>query len=231
MSLVLILAAALLAGCGGDASSPAGQGTEGAAPALALAGAGEEATLPDSSRLALGTLKLEGTANAVTAEQASKLLPLWQALQGGALQNEAETAAVLKQIQGLLTAEQLAAIDAMQLGAEDLASWMQEQGMEYGPPADAGDGAGRSAPPEGMSEEEMAAMRATAQAGGGRPGGGEGFDPPGNMSEEEMVAARATAQAGGGMPAGSRWLAGAGGGQLSLIGRQLIALLSDRAAE
>jgi hypothetical protein len=36
------------------------------------------AALPLASELVIGTFKLEGTANAVTADEAAKLIPLWQ---------------------------------------------------------------------------------------------------------------------------------------------------------
>jgi len=199
-------------------------------PAVALAGDSEERTLPDSSQLALGTLKLEGTANAVTPEQASALLPLWQAVQSGGLQNETETAAVLKQIQGAMSAEQMAAIEAMQLSVEDLGTWMQEQGEGFAPPSDAVAGSGGLAPPAGRSEDERAAMRATAEAGGGMPGGGGGF-APGDVSEEERAAMRATAEAGGMIAGGGRGSAGAGGGQFAMMAQQVIDMLTARAAE
>jgi hypothetical protein len=202
LSLVLILVATLLAGCGGAAaSSPTAEATAGAMSAVAMADDAEGGTLPDSSRLALGTLMLEGTADAVTPEQANTLLLLWQALQSGGLQNEAETAAVLKQLEGAMTAEQLAAIAAMEFNPEDLGTWMQEQGTDLAPPSGAAAGSDRLAPPEGMSEEDMAAMRATAEAGGMTPGG-----------------------------RGARGAAG-GGGQLAMMAQQVIELLTDRAAE
>ena len=47
----------------------------------------------------LGMLKLEGTEQAVTPDQAKALLPLWQAFQGGALQASAERNAVMAQIE------------------------------------------------------------------------------------------------------------------------------------
>ena len=53
------------------------------------------------NQLALGTLKLEGTANAITVEQAKALLPLWQAvvaLSGTTTTAEAELTAVQNQI-------------------------------------------------------------------------------------------------------------------------------------
>lgn len=211
LGLVFILLAALLGGCGNTTSVPTAGATDSAA---------EEGAPPDSSRLAMGMLRLEGSANAVTPEQARALLPLWQALQSGTLQNDAETAAVLKQIQGALSAEQLAAVEAMQLTA----------------PGNGAQGLGPSSAPLGgdpgsLGEEELAAMRATAEAGGGMPGGGGAFGSPGNMSEEERAAMLATAEAGGMAPGGGQGPRGVGGGRGATIAAQVIELLTARAAE
>jgi hypothetical protein len=244
LTLVLVLVAGILAGCGGSTAASADkQGSS--TPVLdssadpggytsPVLGTAYEGALPASTQLVLGTFELEGTDNAVTPEQAKTLLPLWKVLQGGSLQNSAETNAVLKQIEGVMTVEQLVAIASMQLSMEDLASWMQEQGVNLAPPSDAAAGSAGFAPPNGMSEEEMAAMRATVQAGGGMPGGG-GFPsaggPANNMSEEERAAMRATAEAGGMNFGGGRGPAGAGNGQLTMMAAQVVELLTARAAE
>jgi hypothetical protein len=145
----------------------------------------------------LGTLKLEGTESAVTAEQAKVLLPLWEALAGGILQSTAERSAVLRQIEGEMSRQQLEAIADMRLSFNDMRSWAEEQGAGMGlernrdtPPGAPAAGqprfsggdllpemATRRAQFEGMSEGQRTAFRATAQAGGGfaeRPGGGAG---------------------------------------------------------
>jgi hypothetical protein len=59
----------------------------------------------------------------------------------------------------------------MQLTAKDLGAWAQEQGVTLGAP---GDGAGGFALPEGVTEEQMEAMRATAEANGTTRPDGEG---------------------------------------------------------
>ncbi|MFC2015469.1 hypothetical protein ACFLUM_00890 [Chloroflexota bacterium] len=217
--LGLVLLAGILAGCG-TAASPAtdvATSTDGATETSAvLAGSGGsethtaavlddsyEGALPVSNQLAVGTFKLEGTENTVTAEQAQALLPLWQIIESGTLQSEAETDAILKQIEGAMTPDQLAAIAAMQLTIEDMGAWAQEQGLSLGP-----------------APEAMAADRAT---GGGK--GGQGA----NLSEEERAAARATAQAGGTAPGGRQ--AGAGAGQLGTLAEPLVELLTLRVAE
>lgn len=82
--------------------------------------------LPAATQLALGTLLLEGTEQAVTPEQARTLLPLWQALQGRRIQDEAEMQAVFRAIEQAMTPEQLRAIASRRLTTEDLARWMTE---------------------------------------------------------------------------------------------------------
>jgi hypothetical protein len=158
-------------------------------------------------QLVLGTMRLEEAGNAVTAEQAKSLLPLWQSLQGG-VTAQAEVSAVLKQIESTMTHDQLAAIAAMRLTQEDLQSWMQEQGMGGGFPGPGGgpglssdEMATRQAEFGNMSEEDRENVRATMEAGGGFPGGGQ-F---GNMSEEDRENMRATMEAGGGPPGGGQF--------------------------
>ena len=86
-SFVIVLSLALLvAACGGapaadQAAAPAA-GTS--LPSAAEGSGGLVEDYPDAlsvrNQLSLGTLRLEGTANAITAAQATSLLPLWQAL-------------------------------------------------------------------------------------------------------------------------------------------------------
>jgi hypothetical protein len=156
--------------------------------------------------LALGTIQLEGTENAVTPEQAVALLPLWQSLQGG-VTAQAEVEAVLKQIEGTMTQEQLEAVAAMQLTQEDLGAWMQEQGLGTPP--------GEGMPPGGEMPPEMATRMAEFQG----------------MSEEEREAARATMQAEGGMPGRPGAPGEASGRQFVILLNPLIELLEARAGE
>jgi hypothetical protein len=235
----------VLVGCGGETPSPAAEQEdvvavnvdtdESGAYVSAILDTSYEGALPASSQLALGSLRLEETENAVTPEQAEALLPLWQAIQSGTLESNAEINAVLKQIEGKMTSEQLAAISAMQLTGEDLGAWAQEQGlnMDSSPEAMATRQAERGG--EGgfgqrgnLSEEERASIRATMEAGGMPFGGNEGgFGPPGNLSEEEREAMRATAEASG-MNFGGRAFRGGQGG-INLLAQQVIDLLAQRA--
>jgi hypothetical protein len=198
-----------------------------------------EGALSVSNQLMLGTLLLEETEHAVTPEQATALLPLWQALQGGGVTIQAEIDAVLKQIEGQMTQEQLEAISRLQLTQEDMRAWMEEQGM--GGPRD---GEGGPGPGGDMSDEDREAVRATMEAGGGFPGGppGGGEMPPematrqaefANMTDEEREDMRATMQAGGGFPGGGPGGGGSrgapGGRQANFLLRPLIELLEERA--
>jgi hypothetical protein len=244
--VVLTLSAMLLAACASSQPTQAVEEPVSGSYTSAVLGTSYEGALSVPNQLMLGTLLLEGTEHAVTPEQAKTLLPLWQALQGG-VTIETEVNAVLKQIEGTMTQEQLQAIAAMQLTQEDLQAWMEEQGMGGGAPG---------APPGGpsgsgdMSDEEREAARATWQAGGDGggmpPGGGEmppggGEMPPematrqaefANMTDAEREAARATMQAGGGYQGGSAGGAGgrgaSGGRQANFLLGPLIQLLEER---
>jgi hypothetical protein len=196
VGLIATLALAVLAGCGGndEQASSAQSGTGGSQSyASEVLSTSYPDALDVSAQLALGTMQLEETDQAVTPEQATALLPLWQALRGG-VTNQVEVDAVLKQIEGTMDQEQLQAIAGMQLTQESLKSWMEEQGT--GAVFPGGFGAFGD-----MSEEERAALQATAEAGGGFPGG---FAGSGDMSDEERAALRETAQAGGGFRGGGQ---------------------------
>ncbi|MFL7793555.1 MAG: hypothetical protein AB8I69_15545, partial [Anaerolineae bacterium] len=237
---VLTLSVMLLAACASSESAQAVEEPVSGSYTSKVLDASYEGALSVSDQLMLGTLLLEGTEHAITPEQAKTLLPLWQALQGG-VTIEIEVNAVLKQIEGTMTQEQLQAIAALQLTQDDLQAWMEEQGMSGGAH---GPGAGGPGDSGDMSDEEREAARATWQAGsdgGGMPPGGGEMPPEmatrqaefANMTDAEREAARATMQAGGGFPGGG---AGGTGGRGGSVGRQanfllrpLIELLEERA--
>ena len=128
----LALVAVVLAGCGAEEATPAPADEDTAAAYTSEAlGTSYDGALDARNQLMLGTIQLEGMDNAVTPEQATALLPLWQALQGG-VTAQAEVEAVLKQVERAMTQEQLEAIAALQLTQEDLRTWMQEQGLGAG---------------------------------------------------------------------------------------------------
>lgn len=83
-------------------------------------------------KLIIGTFKLEKTNQAVTAEQAASLLPLWQVyneLTSSGTSAQAEVDALLSQIQDTMTADQMKTINAMNLTQQDAFALMQSQGV------------------------------------------------------------------------------------------------------
>lgn len=213
-SLLLIIA---LAACGGgqaDTTSEGGETTE-TAPADGTPSAdrtprarlSDDFEMPLSMRLPVGTLMLEETDYAVTPAQAEELLPMWQmlrALQESGTASQVEMEAVFDQIQGAMTAEQLATIEGM--SQEDIRALFQELGMGRQGDSEGGEGGGFR-PPEGMMPP-----------GGGEGGPGMGPGGFGDLSPEE----RATIMAGrGGMGPGL------GAGMLDAV----IELLETRVAE
>lgn len=161
-----LLSLALLTGCQkAEVSQPVDTGSE-------IAEQFRTGELDPLNKLVLGTLMLEDVVDSVTPEQAADLLPLWQVIQSGSLKSQAETDAVVKQIEGKMTSPQLASIEAMGLTRETMTSWMAEQGMElpeFGGGTETGDGTG--AGPGGgfgqmgnLTEEERAQMREQFQA-------------------------------------------------------------------
>jgi len=232
VGLIAALAVTVLAGCGGEQATPAPADEGGSETYTSTV---LDTSYPDalnaSSQLALGTIHLEKSEVAVTPEQATALLPLWQALQGG-VTVQAEVDAVLAQIERTMVPEQLEAIAAMQLTQNDLGDWAQSQGLGLG----AGDGSGQRGGGQELSPEEQATRQAE------RGGGGE--MPPEmatrraemeNMSEEEREALRATMQAGGGIAGGAGGWTGAGSGagrrQFIILLNPLIEMLTQRAEE
>jgi len=135
---------------------------------FAAGGAPSATELPTQTKLILGIVKLDETENAVTAEQAKELLPMFHVLQG---LNESDTAAqeeidgLTNQIQETLTDAQAQAIDGMSLSMRDMFSIAQSEGNSgntnsSGTTSTSG-GGGMDGPPD------MGGM-----PGGGFPGGG-----------------------------------------------------------
>lgn len=147
-----------------------------------------EAELPASMQLILGIFQLEGTEIAIDADLAGEMLPLWKAyrsLSDSDTAAQAELAAVIDQIQGLMTADQIEAISSMKLTPEDMQSTLEGLGIEFGRP-------------EGFGEEDFQFPPGGFQGGPGGPGGGPagpggGFGGQGNFDPEAAATARAEA--------------------------------------
>jgi hypothetical protein len=93
-------------------------------------------SLSQVNLLLVGTLKLEDTDQAVSAEEAAQLLPLWQgyrSLSNSQTSAEAEVDALLKQIESTMTSDQIQAIKDMNLTSTDMMNLMQTMGGAMGP--------------------------------------------------------------------------------------------------
>ena len=144
---------------------------------------GNSAPLSTATQLVVGTFKLEGTDLAVTSAQATQLLPLWQTLKELSNSNTAaneEINAVVDQIKGIMTAQQMDKITALKLTQQDVMSQMSQAGVSpnganatttpmalngfrSGNNSQGGAGGGAGGPPAGGPQ------------GGGAPGGGMPF--------------------------------------------------------
>lgn len=182
---IFILFAFTLSACGSAmADTPGTQGSQ------------NNGQLPAITKLVLGTLKLEGTENAVSPEQAGELLPLWQVylslLESDSASQE-EIDALVDQISSTMIPEQSQAIEEMQLSQQDMFEIMQESGMGMGnrPQTESGNQSGNFIPPGGG---EGFAPPEGGGPSGGIPGGngGQGLDP------EQIATAQAAREAGGG---------------------------------
>lgn len=119
--IVLLLLTWLMTACSsGQASSAA---------------AGKDSSLSVQTELMLGTLKLRGTDQEVTAEQAAQLLPLWEVMKD---LNSSDTAAqqeidaLVNQINGTMTSGQMQAISDMKLTQQDVMGAIQGQALNTG---------------------------------------------------------------------------------------------------
>ena len=196
--IVGLLSILVLAACGGTAAPNSDQ------PATSAAAAGQLNTgytnaLPVVSQLILGSLKLDEGGQAISIEQAGKLLPLWQAYQSlsnSDITAQAELDGLLTQIQQTMTPEQIEAIRTLQLTADDVGELIQA----LGPGAFRGGGdANNAAGTTGRGSEFPGA--GGGFAGGGPGGGALPLDGPpggfagGGAAGEVNPEARATAMA------------------------------------
>jgi hypothetical protein len=157
--LCLIIVLGLVACGGGDGNTQEDKTTTAAETG--------DVSLSIETQLILGTMKLDGTDLEVTADQASELLTLWKAFKSLSTSDtaaEEELDAVINQIQKTMTAEQLDAIQAMDLEQGDMASLMEELGIlpEGGFMGGQGGGLEGQELPEGFTPGEIP----------------EGFEPP-----------------------------------------------------
>jgi len=184
---LLLISVFILSACGSAASNSTST-AQGNATAQEL---------PLATKLAIGTLKLEGSESAVTADQAKDLLPLWQVYSSLIASDTAaqeEKDALAQQIQEAMTADQTKAIEALNLTQRDVFASMQELGIapQFGA--------------NGTTPQNGNTTRGNGQGQGGNfppgefpggPGGG-GFGGNGTqLNPEQIATAQARRQANG----------------------------------
>lgn len=148
--------------------------------------------LPLATQLAAGTYLMDSTEHSVDPDQAELLIPYWK-LYLSLLESDAtapeELDAMINEIQGVMTSEQLSYIADLTLVQEDLMTLMSDLGINQGLRLDGEEGGEGFTRPEGM------------QLGGGEgrgQGGAEGMDPEVMAT---MQARREEIGRGGGMAA------------------------------
>jgi hypothetical protein len=182
---IFAIFALLLTACGGNASAQSNNG-------FGQNNGNSSAPLPQSTKLLIGTLKLDGTPQAVTAKQAAQLIPLWQLLKSLETSNTAasqEVDATVQQIQATMTAEQVQAIDNMNITRRDEFTTLQQMGLAQANTT--------GAPQSGTGTQGQGGRFGNGGfGGGGFPGGGP--DSQGNRTFNPSQIATAQAARGQG---------------------------------
>ena len=191
--LIMLGLVVALAACGGAKSSEEPISPSAAAGTPVPADTRDTAALVDDyedalsirNQLAYGTLRLEGTTEAITAQQAAQLLPFWQAmktLSSSSTSATEEVTAVQNQIMAALTSDQLGAIAALRLTNAALQEYYIEIGVAEVKTPEPGV-TPQSSSLKDLPPEQREAARATAQALGTPVGGGSS----GSLSDKRDV--------------------------------------------
>lgn len=153
--------------------------------------------MPLATKLAIGTLKLDGTASAITPKQAVELLPLWQVYQQISISDTAaqeEISALTDQIQETMTPDQMKTINNLNLSQQDVFAFMQEKGIVQ---------ANNNTAQQGTGRQNNGFPNGGFQQGQGGPGffPGGGFGGGGqsqNFSPQQIATAQARRSQNGG---------------------------------
>jgi hypothetical protein len=155
--------------------------------------------LPIAAQLLLGTFKLEGTGQSLTASQAARLVPLWQNYltliqslgpglgQSTSTQNsktiQSQIDDVVDQIEAAMTPAQVQAISAMKISEASAQTILNDQGISMAGPGQNSAGAPPGMPPAGGGQSQGnpstgGQPQRTPSPGAGQPQGA----PPAGLS-------------------------------------------------
>ena len=146
-----------------------------------------EDALSIAQQLSLGSLLLEDTDLAVDPEQALDLVPYWKlyrSLLGSDTTAPEELDSLLKEIQEIMTAEQVNYIANLQLNQETMMTLVNEMGIIDLRQDGTGEGGIGFVPPEGLPD-------GVRPGGGGGQGGGDGSMDPELMATKQAERAAA----------------------------------------
>ena len=183
----------VLTACGSGSASTNSVGSGTASTNSFRSGAASTPLNPES-KLALGTIKLEGTKQAVDPKMAASLVPLWQLLfQLNSTSSSApqEVAAVVDQIKTTMTPEQLKTINSMTLTQVDIFTAFQQANGSGGTTGSGSTGGNRG----GGFAFGGGGPGGGGPGGGGIPGGGFRAGGTGSTTTTTASSAQATAQA------------------------------------
>jgi hypothetical protein len=126
---ILITLGLVLTACASGNTSTNSTSTNGGSTNSFRSGAGATGPLNPESKLALGTIKLEGTRQAVDPKMAANLVPLWQLLfqlNSSSSTAPQEVTAVVDQIKTTMTPDQINTINSMSLTQADIFTVFQQ---------------------------------------------------------------------------------------------------------
>jgi hypothetical protein len=132
-TLLIVILGLILTACSANTRPPGNSANSAARPSGTQSGS--STGLSPASEVAIGTLKLDKTANTITTKQASDLLPLWETLRVLESSDTAATQekeALIAQIQETMTKDQMQTIAEMALTRQDMVALMQSQGQTFG---------------------------------------------------------------------------------------------------
>jgi hypothetical protein len=176
-SILFISCLLFLAACSSFASSSTAEAPK-ESPTPSIFSTNYNDAMPVASQLALGTLKLKGTADDLTVDEANSLLMLWKgmlAVSSATSPSQYEINGLLAQIQQTMKPSQVQSIAEMKLTNADIAKTTQELGIAFG----GGNRSGSAAPANGTTGTSRTGSSSSSSTNRNNNGGGQFFGGPG----------------------------------------------------